>query len=174
MRKILASTMIQSPRLVLIGRLLFKFGIHMPNILRFWISKFISIPFSFKMSPRMLILVKNWHIYIIILVHSLFSTVFHSFNSISVSSWPINMFLNLFSYINNFLKNAYFLMKQSFLNKSIFLLSIFKIWKWLNKFQTYYILFKSEIFSTGTTLNLLNFGGHKLVIFCIFIMYLLW
>ena len=44
----------------------------------------------------MLIFIKNWCFYTIILVHLLFSTVFYIFSPISVSFGPINMLLGAF------------------------------------------------------------------------------
>ena len=38
-------------------------------------------------------------------------------------------------------------MKQNFLNTLTSFLSVFKIWENLDKFQAYYILFKSRIFT---------------------------
>ena len=59
------------------------------NILQLSISNFVTIHFSFKISPRTLIYIKNWCFYKISLVHILFSTVFYIFNHISVNFEPI-------------------------------------------------------------------------------------
>ena len=51
-----------------------------------------------------------------------------------------------FCYVNNFLKNKYFFMKQFFLKSSIFFLSMVKFWKGLDEFQAWHIVFKSGVF----------------------------
>ena len=81
--------------LVLTGLKQFKTGL-LPKILKIWLGRFIKIYFSFKMSPRSLVLVENWWSYKNIWVHIQFSVVFYRFGHIFVSFWPIIMFLGLF------------------------------------------------------------------------------
>jgi hypothetical protein len=87
-----------------------------------------------------------------------------------------------FCYVDNLFKNACFIMKPIFLETSSCFLSIRKIWKGLDEFQPWYIVFKIGVFtevakncpdhpmihpcfgtfSMGTFPNLLKFGRCKL------------
>ena len=115
------------------------------------------------------------------------NTVIHQ---LMIHHHPMIHFCN----VNNFLKNAYFVKKQFFLNICIYSPSTVKIWQGLNKFQVQCGSFKTGCFpdlaekvshhpmihlcfgnfSTGTYSNLLKFGRCKLGVLQRFNMQFLW